>query len=206
MNLELVGSINKARKAAGFLTVEETVAFCQDGNQILDPFSVLIPAGVKLGTGNTIYPGCTLRATGEAEMVIGDGNLFHSGTLIEASVGPIDIGNDNQFGEGGFTAKTNQPGSRIQIGNKGRYLNNPSVFGSSELQDGSQILGNISVISCILCAGGSFEEQDPDLRGGLLKGFGVAKGLTVPKGSVIPGQGRFDQEQVVLQTTFHPKK
>ncbi|QDG77305.1 AraC family transcriptional regulator [Labrenzia sp. PHM005] len=204
MNLDLIGSINAARQAAGFLSLEETVALGERGNRILDPFSILISNGVHLGEGNTIYPGCTLRAEGEAEIVIGNGNLFHSGTLIEASAGPVRIGNCNQFGEGGFTAKTNQPGSSIKIDNKGRFLNNPSVFGKTELQDGSQILGNISVISCVLGAGSSFEDPDPDLRAGLLKGSGIAKNLSVPAGHVIQGQGTFEQDQMVLQSTFHP--
>lgn len=206
MQLDLIASVNAARQAAGFLTVEETVALGEGGNQILDPFSVLISERVKLGSGNTLYPGCTIKAADNAEIVIGDNNLLHSGTLIEASAGPIVIGTGNQFGEGGFTAKTNQPGSSILIGNKGRYLNNPSVFGKTELQDGSQILGNISVISCTLCAGGSHADPDPDLRAGLLKGAGMAKGLTVAAGYVIQGQGAFGQDQAVRQSVFHPKK
>lgn len=203
MKLELLDQINCARRAAGFLSVEEILSLSDSGNQILDPFSVLISKRVTFGEGNRIYPGVTIQAAGDAEVHIGNGNHFQAGTLLEASCGDIVIGNDNQFGEGGFTAKANQPGARISIGNNGRYVNNPSVFGLTELQDGSQILGNITVVSCILCAGGSHEEPEPDRRAGLLKGYGVAKGLKVSVGQVIWGEGTFDQKHAVPQSTFH---
>jgi hypothetical protein len=203
MRADIIGPIDSVRRAAGYLTFDETIALGRDGNRILDPFSILISKGVCLGAGNTLYPGCTIRAVGSAEVTIGGGNLFHSGTFIEASEGPVEIGSSNQFGEGGFTAKANQPVSTIVIGNNGRYLNNPSVFGTSELQDGSQILGNITVISCNLCAGGSYLEPDPDKRAGLLKGFGMAKGLKVLRGQVIQGEGIFDQSLSVAQSMFH---
>ena len=94
---------------------------------------------------------------------------------------PLKLGNKNQFGEGGFTAKTNQPGSRVVIGNNGRYLNNSAVFGKTELQSGSQILGNITLISCKLSEGGSYQEPDPNLRAGLLKGSVSPESLLWPK-------------------------
>jgi len=198
--------INKARIAAGFLTVEETLALMDNGNLIPDPFSTLVSRGVLLGENNLIYPGVTLQASGEGKVVIGNGNVFHSGTMIDASHGRIEIGSDNQFGEGGFTAKANQPGADIHIGSVCRFLNNPSVFGKTRLEDGSQLLGNITVVSCLLKAGGSHRTPDPELRAGLLKGFGTAQNLTVNQGHVIAGNGSFSQENSVPQSTYHPKR
>lgn len=203
LNSEL---INKARLAAGFLTVVETMALMDNGNLLLDPFSILISKGVRLGADNVLYPGVTVKASGEARIMIENGNTFHAGTLIAASHGQVAIGSRNQFGEGGFTANANQPGADIHIGNDCRFLNNPSVFGRSRLEDGCQILGNITVVSCTLKAGGSHTEPDPAVRAGLLKGFGTARDLTVEQGHVIDGSGSFSQEMSVSQTTFHPKQ
>lgn len=196
--------IDAARLACGFLTIEETVQRL-DGNLLLDPFSTLVSSGVSFGKNNIIYPGVTLETSGEGAISFGDNNILHSGTRFSASFGNVSVGDDNQFGEGGFTAKANRPGAEIKIGNNGRYLNNPSVFGKSDLGSGTQLLGNISVESCKLGYGHSFEEPDPDLRGGLLKGFGTARNLTVPQGQVIAGQGIFDLADLLPQRHFHPK-
>ncbi|MEP2757783.1 MAG: AraC family transcriptional regulator [Hyphomicrobiales bacterium] len=204
MTPELVTTIDAARQSAGFLTISETLELASNGNKILDPFSVLISEGVKLGTGNTLYPGVTILARKNAKIIIGDSNLFQSSTLIEAVDGDIVVGNKNQFGEGGFTAKTNQPGSRITVGNCGRYMNNPAIYGTTELQDGTQILGSITAISCTLSGGSPYQEPIPDLRAGLLKGFGVAKNITVCQGQVICGQGSFHEEQALPQSAYHP--
>lgn len=197
--------INKARIAAGFLTIEETMALMDNGNLLLDPFSILVSKGVCLGENNLIYPGVALQASGEGKVEIENGNIFHSGTMIDASHGRIEIGSDNQFGEGGFIAKANQPGADIHIGSACRFLNNSSVFGQSRLEDGSQLLGNITVVSCLLKAGGSHRTPEPALRAGLLKGFGTAQNLTVEQGHVIAGSGVFSQSMSVPQSTYHPK-
>ena len=97
------------------------------------------------------------------------------------------------------------PFSTIRIGSHGRYLNNPALFGRCVLGDGSQILGNITVDSCTLADGGSFREDDPDLRAGLLKGSGVARNLTVARGMVIAGNGTFSADDLLPQRHFHPK-
>ncbi|MTH95631.1 AraC family transcriptional regulator [Roseibium sp. RKSG952] len=196
--------IDAARIACGFLTVRETLEVLE-GNLVLDPFSTLVSASVGFGRNNVIYPGVTLRASGAAAIVFADENTLHAGTLIEASHGDVTIGSNNQFGEGGFTAKANRDGARIQIGSNGRYLNNPSVFGACCLGDGTQILGNITVDSCSLGDGGSFMEPDPDLRGGLLKGSGVARNLCIPKGKVIVGNGTISEDNLLPQSHFHPK-
>ncbi|WP_269581253.1 AraC family transcriptional regulator [Roseibium sp. Sym1] len=200
----LLQKIDAARLACGFLTVEAMMEVL-DGNHVLDPFSTLVSAGVAFGKGNILYPGVTLKTSGSANLTFADNNTLHAGCLFEASLGDILVGSGNCFGEGGFTAKANRAGARIRIGNSGRYLNNPGVFGETTLGDGCQLLGGITVDSCTLEGGGSYEEPDPDLRGGLLKGRGLARNLTVPKGKVIAGEGGFVQADLLPQSHFHPK-
>lgn len=201
---DLFASINAARLACGFLTLSQMVDALA-GNHVLDPFSTLISAGVTAGKNNIFYPGVTLKASSGMEIRLGDGNSVHAGSHFEAVTGDILIGSNNQFGEGGFTAKANRPGAEIRIGSHGRYLNNPALFGRCVLGDGSQLLGNITVDSCTLADGGSYQEDDPDLRAGLLKGSGLARNLTVARGMVIAGNGTFSADDLLPQSHFHPK-
>jgi hypothetical protein len=198
--------IDLVRRHSGFLTIAETIKLIDTNNQIFDPFSVLIGSEIEIGIGNIFYPGTTLLSVTGHTISIGDRNIFYSGCLLEATHGEIRIGDDNQFGEGGFTAKANRSGSHIQIGNSGRFLNNPSVFGETTLGDGTQILGRIQVDSCRLDSGGGHNEPDPDKRGGLLKGSGVARNLHVPIGHVISAQGDFADGRLLPQLHFHPKR
>lgn len=197
--------IDEARQRNGLLTIAELGNLTSRGNTIFDPFSVLISRHAQIGKGNTFYPGVTLLCSEGSELLVSDQNIFHANTLIEATSGTISIGSANQFGEGGFTAKANRLGALISIGDNGRYLNGCSVFGNSSLGSGSQIIGSIAVDSCTLEKGGSYRDPDPDLRAGLLKGFGAARGLSVPIGSVINGKGSFSQEAIERQTAYHPK-
>ncbi|MCY1707769.1 AraC family transcriptional regulator [Pannonibacter sp. SL95] len=158
-----------------------------------------------IGTGNIIFPCVSLFCGDQGELSIGDNNTFFSNSLIEAVSGPIVIGSINQFGEGGFSAKTNRPGASIVVGDNGRYLNGAAVFGETILGTGSQILGAITVDSCHLEAGQSYKDADPDLRAGLLKGSGVARDLTVAAGQVILGNGSFSLNDIKPQAFFHPK-
>ena len=122
---------DQIRRDGGFLTIEDTINLIESGNQIFDPFSTLIAPNVQIGTGNVFSPGTILRTADGNTISVGDRNTFHSGCLLEATYGDIWIGDDNQFGDGGFTAKANRPNASIRIGNGGRYLNNPAVFGET---------------------------------------------------------------------------
>lgn len=196
--------IDELRRARGLMTIDEIGALVRRGNIIFDPFSVLISNTVSIGASNVIYPCVSLLCEAMGELTIGDNNHFHTNTLVEAVAGPIRIGSDNQFGEGGFTAKTNRPESAIRIGDKGRYLGGASVFGRSELGTGSQILGPISVDHCRLEAGSSFQDSDPDRRADVLKGSGTARHLVVPCGQVMMGNGSFAPEDLKPQSFYHP--
>jgi hypothetical protein len=97
------------------------------------------------------------------------------------------------------------PNSCITIGDNGRYLNGMQIVGICSLGSGSQVIGNIIVQNCVLEEGESYLHDNPDLRAGLLKGFGIARNLTVGKGKVIEGAGKFETSNIQSQALFHPK-
>ncbi|AUQ23952.1 hypothetical protein [Dickeya zeae] len=195
---------DRIRLQNGFLTISQLVALCEKGNVIYDPFSVLISKHAEIGTGNIFYSNIILSASSGHILKVGNNNIFYSNTVIEASAGSVCVGSENQFGEGGVTIKANRAGAMIEIGNDGRYLGGASIFGACRLESGSQVLGQITVDSCHLLAGGSWREPNPDNRGGLLKGYGTARNLMVGKGRVINGAGAFDESMLELQSTYHP--
>ena len=201
---QLLSMLDTYRREQGFKEMDEIIALAEH-NSIPDPFSVLISKTSKIGGGNTFYPCVTLKAVGAAILTVGDGNKFFSGVSISAETGPITIGSFNEFGEGGFTAKTNRPGACISFGDHGRYQGGAAVFGESVLGSGSQLLGAVTVDSCTLGAGKSFKDGDPDSRGALLKGSGTARSLVLQAGEVIQANGVFLAENIKPQSYFHPK-
>jgi hypothetical protein len=205
LDATLIASIDDARRALGFLPLADTMALADRGNLILDPFSVLIACRAEIGRDNVFHPGVTLSCEPEAALVLADGNILRSGTLIAAETGAIRIGSGNRFGDGGFTARANRPGAAIAIGDGGRYLSGATIQGRSTLGSGSQVLGAITVDDCSLGAGAPFSDPDPDARGAVLKGAGTARGLTLDAGQVIAGSGVFRIEDLKPQSFFHPK-
>lgn len=197
--------INNVRRQHDLMTIEEIEMLVEKGNIIYDPLSVLISTNTKIGTGNIIFPCTSIFCSNKSELSIGNKNIFHSNSFFDAVFGPITIGSNNQFGEGGFTAKTNRAGAKIIIGDNGRYLGGASIFGETILGTGSQILGAINVDSCHLEAGQSYMDADLDRRAGLLKGFGVVRDIIVPAGQVIHGNGSFSLKDIKPQSFFHPK-
>lgn len=197
--------IDRLRQERGLLTIAEIEDLVARGNVIFDPLSTLISNRIVWGIGNILYPGITLLCSLNTSFEIGDSNVFHATCLLDAATGPITIGTGNQFGEGGFTAKTNQPGAAIQIYDGGRYVGGASVFGVSRLGSGSQILGPITAINVTLEHGGTYREPDADRRAGLLKGTGTARDLTIPMGHAIDGRGAFSMADLKPQSAFHPR-
>lgn len=198
-------AIDAQRRTQGFLTIAEALALAASGNAILDPHSILISSAARIGGGNCFYPGVTIEAGIGAEIAIGDGNVFWPGTVIAAEAGTIMVGNGNQFGPGGFTASLDRSGGRIAIGSNGRFRDGASVSAGCVLGDGVQILGPIQAQATVLGAGGSHDEPDPDARGGVLKGAGRARGLTVDRGQVVEGRGHFDPADIKPQSFHHPR-
>jgi len=195
------------RHAKGFLSISETMALSEKGNVLLDPFSILISKAVTIGSGNLFYPGVVIEAQSGCKLEIGDENTFYSQSNFLAGPGRLTIGNRNQFGEGGVSIKSNGNDTNIVIGNHGRFVNGVQVFGNTILGDGSQLIGGqLTIQDCQLEGGESYSFNDPDYRGAVIKGFGVARNLVIGKGKVLNGQGAFNQQNVQDQSFYHPKK
>lgn len=197
--------IKYTREAKDFLGLEEVLATVGKINTILDPYSILISQGVKVGTGNVFYPNVVIERTGDGTLEIGNDNVFYPGTYIISSAGAVKIGNDNEFGTSGCTIKANMADAAIVIGDGGRYCDGANIMGKTHLGSGSQVLGNITVQGCTLAAGGTFQTPEPDERAAVLKGFGLARGITLQKGQVVNGSGNFAEQLVEWQRDYHSK-
>jgi hypothetical protein len=204
---DVLREIDKQRASRGFYGVSELLELAaQSGNTMLDPFSTLISRGVVLGTGNLLYPNVILSMSNGGQLSVGNSNAFYPNTLLIAEQGTISIADRNQFGDGGCSLRANTPDAVITVGNNGRYMNGAQVMGRTILGSGSQVLGPITVQNCALQEGGDYRSADPDGRAGLLKGSGLARGISVPAGKVLNGLGMFRQEQIEDQSKYHPKK
>ncbi len=203
---DVLSKIDQQRAAQGFRGVSDLLNLVDQGNTILDPFSVLISISVILGENNLFFPNVIVQAKDGGELSVGDGNVFYPNTLILAEKGKVSIGNENQFGDGGCSIKANMPDAEIHIGDHGRYINGAQIIGKTTLGSGSQVIGPVTVQNCTLEEGGDYRSSDADLRAGLLKGSGLARGITVPQGKVLNGSGTFKQEDMEDQSKYHPKK
>lgn len=203
----LLAKIDIQRTLHGFMTVAELLeTLTAQNNTVLDPFSTLVSKDVEIGSGNILYPNVIIEARNRGTISIGSQNVFFPGTMLLADQGKIVIEDGNTFGDGGVRIKANMPDALIEIGSNGRYMNNVEVMGRCHLGTGSQILGAISVQNCTLGAGDSYKDPNAETRGGLLKGFGLARNLTVGQGEVINGQGNFEQARIEQQAAYHPRK
>lgn len=191
--------------AHGFLTIEETILLAERGLTIMDPFSTLVSKHARLSTGIFIWPNVTITAGKRGDVSIGSRTVLHSGVRMEAVAGSVHVGADCDIGQdGGFTLFTAGDDDAITIGDGARLNGGGSIAINGEIGDGAQILGPIRVQHCRLGAGGSHKEPDPDRRGGVLKGAGVARDLEIPTGMVIQAFGIFAEAPLRPQTYFHP--
>jgi len=197
-------AISKLRSEKGFLTDTELAESLAKNNTVLDD-SILVSKVAVIGMNNTFYPGAVIEQRGNGKVTIGDGNVFYPGTYILSTAGEIIIGNNNEFGPAGVTIKANMPDALIRIADNGRYCDGVSIMGKTTLGMGGQILGNITVQSCMLAGGGTFQEPDPDKRGAVLKGFGLARNIALEAGQVVNGAGDFADSPVEQQSAYHPK-
>lgn len=204
---DLLAKIDQQRVLRGFMPISEMLALMTErGSVVLDPFSTLISRGVVIGTGNFLYPNVILQVTNSGSLIVGNDNVLHPGAKLHADSGSITIGDDNEFGDGGVRIKASEIDALIKIGNRGRYMSGAEIVGTCSLGSGSQILGAISAQNCTLEAGHSYKEPDAEKRGGVLKGFGVARNLVVGRGEVLNGRGVFEQSMIEQQIAYHPRK
>jgi hypothetical protein len=197
----MIEKVNEQRYLLGFLTLEEML---ESENTFLDPFSILISRHIVLGKGNTFYPSTVLQTLEQGSITLGNNNTFTPNVFFCIS-GTASIGSGNLFGDGGLTARVSA-GETLSIGGAGRYINGTALTGNNTLGSGSQIIGPIRVQNCVLASGGDFNHPAPDERGAVLKGFGLARDISLRRGQVIDGLGRFDRADVKMQSFFHPRK
>lgn len=197
--------MDAARRGLGFLDAGETAALARRGIVVIEPRTTLVAAAAELEAGVVLWPGSIVEAGAAGAVTIGGGTVLFPGTRIVARAGRIRIGRNAEIGEeGGFTIKTEAEVDTIEIGDGARLLGGGSLTGSNRLGDGAQVLGPIRMQRCRLDSGGSYGEPDPDRRGGVLKGSGVARDIVVPQGHVIQAFGLFAEAPLRRQSFFHP--
>lgn len=197
-------NVAEYRKVCGFLSVQEMLEKFGADNIFLNPDSIFVSQSVNIGASNIFYPNVIIESDSSNIITIGNGNVFFSNThLVVKNGGELSIGSNNIIGDGVVCIKSNTSSANIQIGDNVRFEGVINIFGSCNLENGCQILGNISVYNCILRGGMSFEDSDVEKRAGLLKGFGNAKGLEVGCGYVIKGNGEFSQNDIEPQLNYH---
>jgi carbonic anhydrase/acetyltransferase-like protein (isoleucine patch superfamily) len=194
-----------ARERLGFLSEADTIALSRLGIVLPDPGSVLVSGDVRLAEDVVLWPSVVLQVAMGGGIMIGRGTNLFPGTRIVASGGSVTIGAKAEIGEeGGFTLKVGA-GEAIDIGDGARLLGGGSLTLSNRIGRGAQILGPIRCQNCILGDGGTYRDPEPDERGGVLKGSGVARGIEVPQGHVIQAFGLFAEAVMRRQSYFHPK-
>jgi len=204
---EIVNGIDDVRRLKGFLTVGETLQLADLGVTVIDPFSTLVSRQASLASGVFVWPNVTIEVGSAGSVRIGASTALHSGVRIVAGDGSIVIGANVDIGqEGGFTFVTRASGDMIHVANDARLNGGGSIAGGANLGSGAQVLGPIRIQNCQLGGGGSFREPDPDKRGAVLKGSGVARNIDVPTGMVIQAFGVFSEAPMRWQSYFHPQK
>ncbi|MGH1479187.1 MAG: hypothetical protein ACRBM6_10800 [Geminicoccales bacterium] len=198
--------IDTTRRALNFLSVQETQELGESGVAVADPHSTLISPTVEIGERTVIWPGVTVQCVdGKGSISIAPGAILFSGTRIVVSDGgTVEIGACAEIGEeGGFTLKA-EAGVAITIGGGARLLGGGSLTSSNDIGPGAQILGPIRAQDCTLEGGETYCGSDPNRRGAVLKGCGVARTLTLAQGEVIQAFGLFAEADVRQQSFFHP--
>lgn len=202
-------SSDSMRRELGFRTqaeVEHLVTAL--GVRVLDPHSILIAASADLAPGVLVYPNCVIQSDGQSRVEVGANSILYPGTfLLAVSGGTISVGSECELGPGGVQVKANREGVAISIGDHARLLNGCEVVGDSLIGVGAQIIGTIAAQSVRLEGGlGGHEWPDPDERGAVLKGSGLARGIHLRRGDVVNATGSFADAPVERQLAYHPRQ
>ena len=202
----IIAEVDRIRRANDFISIAATTALAARGITVFDPFSTLVSADAVLDQGVILWPNVVVQVLQGGALRIAAGTVLFPGTRIVARGGQVAIGREVEIGEeGGFTIRADAPGIAITIGDGARLVGGGSLALANTIGRGAQVLGPIGLQNCRLGDGGSYREPDPDLRGGVLKGSGVARGIDVPQGHVIQAFGLFSEAPLRRQSHFHPK-
>jgi carbonic anhydrase/acetyltransferase-like protein (isoleucine patch superfamily) len=196
---------DRLRQKSGFLSIAETAALGARGVTVFDPHSTLIARHAMLASGVVLWPGTVIEADAAGRVSLAAGVVLFGGARIVARGGEVAIGRDAEIGEdGGFTLRAVGPDVRVLVGDEARLKGGGVLELNTSIGRGAQVLGAIGVQNCRLGDGGSYRDAEPDRRGGVLKGVGVARGLSVPQGHVIQAFGVFAEAPLRRQSYFHP--
>jgi acetyltransferase-like isoleucine patch superfamily enzyme len=199
-----LAALDAARDAEGFLGVDALIALAQSGVRVFDPYSALISKAVVFAGACRIEPCVCLATKHGGTISIGDGAEIAAGARAEAFGGRIVVGPSVDIGrEGGFTLLAHD--ADLDIGARARLAGGGSVSAGCRIGAGAQIVGRIQARAVELAGGASYADPDPDRRGGVLKGFGVAHGVRVGLGEVIQAFGDFRTAPLRRQRDFHPE-
>jgi len=202
----IIAEVDRVRRANGFIGLAATTALAARGVTVFDPFSTLVSADAVLDPGIILWPNVVVQVLQGGALRIAAGTVLFPGTRIVAQGGHVAIGREVEIGaEGGFTITADAPGIAITVGDGARLVGGGSLALANTIGRGAQVLGPIRMQNCRLGDGGSYREPDPDRRGGVLKGSGVARGIDVPRGHVIQAFGLFSEAPLRRQSHFHPK-
>jgi carbonic anhydrase/acetyltransferase-like protein (isoleucine patch superfamily) len=200
----IIAVIDASRRSMGFLDIAQILALSTSGIVVLDPFSTLVSPGVELSSGVVLFPHVTLDLRNGGRLRIGIGTNLMSGTHIQANSGSVAVGDHVEIGEaGGFSIKA-RAGDEIVVGDRARLAGGGIVSESCDIGHGAQVLGRIDVRNCRLGAGGDYQEPDPDRRGAVLKGAGLARDFVLDRGRVVQAFGVFAEADARWQSFFHP--
>lgn len=194
---------NSHRVALGFLTVEQTGALGAAGIRVLDPCSTLVAARARLGEGTILYPGVVLECDETSTLELGRGAVLYPGCVLRAvDGGLISTGAGVELGPGGVRLLARR--TSIQLGPRVRLQDGCSLEGPSWLGDGAQVLGAVTARRIRLASGGAHDDPDPDERGAVLKGVGLADGIELPRGTVRSLRPSFADAATEPQSAHHP--
>jgi hypothetical protein len=193
------------RRRFDFLSVDETAALVERGISVLDPRSTLIATNGDLKPGTVLWPETIVDIHETGAVSVCSGSILFPGTRFVANGGRVTIGRDAEIGEeGGFTIRADAARDSTSVGDGARLMGGGSTSLYNRIGRSAQIIGAIRAQHCRLGDGGTYRDQDPDSRGGGLKGHGVARDIDVPCGHVIQSFGMFAEAEVRRQSFFHP--
>ncbi|MCM0021661.1 MAG: hypothetical protein NBV67_16840 [Tagaea sp.] len=199
-----LAALDAARRAEDFLAIDALLELAARGVRVFDPYSALISKAVVFAGTCRIEPCVFLATKRDGTIWIGDGAELAAGTRAEAFGGRIVLGPGVEIGrDGGFTLLAHE--ADLEIGARARLAGGGSVSAGCRIGAGAQIIGRIQARAVDLAGGASHADPDPDRRGGVLKGFGVAHGVRAGLGEVVQAFGDFRAAPLRRQRDFHPE-
>jgi hypothetical protein len=194
------------RRALGFMSAQELERLGSAGVLIPEPSSPLVSPRAGIGQGTVLYPAVIIDADADSAITIGRRCRLYPGALLEAREGAqIIIGDDAELGPGGVSIRVRGSGSAVVLESEVRLSGGCELSGDCRLGHGAQLLGAISARSITLGGGlGGHAWPDPDQRGAVLKGAGLADGIALQRGEVRSCRPSFADAPTERQSAHHP--